>query len=114
MSARSTGRYAGLAVWLFISLLHPVCAQQQPVGGLAAELQRFLYDDASATLHFRSFLFDRENAKRPAFAAIATGGWVELKTGWLYDTLQFGAVGTHRNPSGRRKMRQLRQMEHRS
>lgn len=98
MSARSTGRYAGLAVWLLMSLLHPVCAQQPPTSGLAAELQRFLYDDASATLHFRSFLFDRENARPPAFAAAVVGGWVELKTGWLFDTLQLGAVGYTSQP----------------
>ena len=98
MSARSTGRCAGFAVWLLFSLLHPVCAQEQPTSGLADELQRFLYDDASATLHFRGFLFDRQNATPPSLSAVAAGGWIGLQTGWLFDTLQLGAVGYTTQP----------------
>jgi hypothetical protein len=62
------------------------------------ELRRFLYDDASATLHIRSYFFDRVNATPPSRVALAGGGWVGLQTGWLYDTVQLGAVGYTSQP----------------
>lgn len=62
------------------------------------ELRRFLHDDASATLHIRSYFFDRVNAAPPNLVALAGGGWVGLQTGWFYDTLQLGAVGYTTQP----------------
>ena len=62
------------------------------------ELRRFLHDDASATLHIRSFFFDRVNATPPSLVTLAGGGWVGLQTGWLYDTVQLGAVGYTSQP----------------
>lgn len=56
------------------------------------ELKRFLYDDATAALHFRSFYLDRTNPQPPNQAAWAGGGWVGYQTGWLYDALRAGAV----------------------
>jgi hypothetical protein len=56
------------------------------------ELKRFLYDDATATLHFRSYYLDRTNPQPPNQAAWAGGGWVGYQTGWLYDILRAGAV----------------------
>jgi len=35
-----------------------------------------LPDEAMATLHIRSYLFDRVNLRPPNFAALAAGGWV--------------------------------------
>ena len=54
---------------------------EPPETGLKAELQRFLYDEATAVLHLRSYLFDRQNQRPPNLAAIVTGGWVGLQTG---------------------------------
>ena len=65
---------------------------------LRDELGRFLHDEASATLHSRSYYFDRQNAQPPNNVALVTGGWVGLQTGWLYDTLQLGAVGYTSQP----------------
>ena len=66
--------------------------------GLKAELQRFLYDEATAVLRLRSYLFDRQTQRPPNVAAAVTGGWVGLQTGWFYDTLQLGAVGYTTQP----------------
>ena len=65
---------------------------------LRDELRRFLHDDASATLHIRSYFFDRVNATPPSLVALAGGGWVGLQTGWFYDTVQLGAVGYTSQP----------------
>ena len=62
------------------------------------ELRRFLHDDASATLHIRSFFFDRVNDTPPSLVTLAGGGWVGLQTGWFYDTVQLGAVGYTSQP----------------
>ncbi|OYY41654.1 MAG: hypothetical protein B7Y57_13450 [Rhodospirillales bacterium 35-66-84] len=71
---------------------------EAPTSRLGVELQRFLYDEATAALHLRSYLFDRQNQRPPSSAAIVTGGWVGLQTGWFYDTLQLGAVGYTTQP----------------
>ncbi|TAJ71597.1 MAG: outer membrane porin, OprD family, partial [Gallionellaceae bacterium] len=62
------------------------------------ELRRFLYDDASALVHVRSYFFDRALAKPPSLVALAGGGWFGLQTGWFYDTVQLGAVGYTTQP----------------
>lgn len=62
------------------------------------ELRRFLHDDATATVHVRSFFLDRTNPAPPNNAAWAAGGWVGLQTGWFYDTVQLGAVGYTTQP----------------
>lgn len=62
------------------------------------ELRRFLHDDASATLHIRSYFFERVDATPPRLVTLAGGGWVGLQTGWLYDTVQLGAVGYTSQP----------------
>jgi hypothetical protein len=70
----------------------PASAQMQD------ELRRFLHDDASATLHIRSYFFDRVNDTPPSLVTLAGGGWVGLRTGWFYDTVQLGAVGYTSQP----------------
>lgn len=65
---------------------------------LRRELSRFLHDDATAYIHFRSFFMDRLNPEPPNNAAWSGGGWVGLQTGWFYDTLQLGAVGYTTQP----------------
>ena len=74
------------------ALGQPASAQMQD------ELRRFLHDDASATLHIRGYFFDRANATPPSLVALTGGGWVGLRTGWLYDTVQLGAVGYTSQP----------------
>jgi hypothetical protein len=75
-----------------LALAQPAAAQLQD------ELRRFLHDDASATVHIRSYFFDRVNATPPSLVTLAGGGWVGLQTGWLYDTVQLGAVGYTSQP----------------
>lgn len=90
---RLVGR-ALVGMLLAWATLEPVRAQ-----GLGEELQRFLYDDASAVVHLRSMYRDRTNPPNVRNeAAWAGGGWVGLETGWLYDTLQLGAVGYTTQP----------------
>lgn len=101
----SAGKAGGLALaLLWMAPVETARAQESappaegPTSRLGAELQRFLYDEATAVLHLRSYLFDRQNQRPPSSAAIVTGGWVGLQTGWFYDTLQFGAVGYTTQP----------------
>ena len=82
----------GLLVGGLMALGQPALAQVQD------ELRRFLHDDASATLHIRSYFFDRVNATPPSLVTLAGGGWVGLQTGWFYDTVQLGAVGYTSQP----------------
>jgi hypothetical protein len=89
--ARSRATVSLLAGGL-VALGQPASAQLQD------ELRRFLHDDASATLHIRSYFFDRVNAAPPSLVTLAGGGWVGLQTGWLYDTVQLGAVGYTSQP----------------
>jgi hypothetical protein len=70
----------------------------RPDTSLRGELKRFLYDETRATVRFRSYFFDRIGPNPPVSVALAGGGWVGLETGWLYDTLQLGAVGYTTQP----------------
>jgi hypothetical protein len=56
------------------------------------------FDDATFTLHVRSYLFDRTNNPGDDPAAWAIGGWVGYQTGWIGDILQFGAVAYTSQP----------------
>lgn len=82
------------------------CLASSPVKaqGLAEALKGFLHDDAVATLHVRSFYFDKTNPQWPNNVAWAGGGWVGYESGWLYDTLQAGAVGYTTSPSGHQRI----------
>jgi hypothetical protein len=89
-----------LAVRLADLLVALACLSAPPshADELGSELKRFLHDDAQAVLHFRSYFLDRTNPAPPNNAAWAGGGWVGLKTGWLYDTFQLAAVGYTTQP----------------
>jgi hypothetical protein len=75
--------FASVGAWL-----GPARAEE---GGGA--LRRFLFDDALALVHVRSYYRERD---RPPpldnWAAWATGGWVGYETGWLLDTFRVGGV----------------------
>lgn len=70
-------------------------ARADPFGD---DLERFMYDDATATIHVRSYFLDRINARPPNNAAWAGGGWVGYQSGWLLDSLRVGAVGYTSQP----------------
>jgi hypothetical protein len=84
-----------VAGWALGAMVAAPAAEARLLGD---ELQRFLHDDAQATLHFRSYFLDRANPTPPNNAAWAGGGWVGVKTGWFYDTFQMGAVGYTTQP----------------
>ena len=83
----------GLAAALMVLAASPAAAQD-----LKSELQRFLHDEAQATLQLRSYYFDRDNPRPPSNVALAGGGWIGLQSGWFYDTVQIGAVGYTTQP----------------
>ncbi len=79
--------------------LQPAAAQEAATSAtLGDELRRFLYDDATALIRVRSYFFNRALTQPPSLVALAGGGWVGLKTGWLFDTVQLGAVGFTTQP----------------
>src|SRR5262245_41441740 len=49
--------------------------------------------DTDLNLRFRTFYFDRTNPNETENEAWAIGGWLEYRSGWLYDTFAIGAVG---------------------
>lgn len=83
---------------IWAALLMPCAAWPAGAQGLGSALKTFLHDDAIATVHLRSFYFDRTNPQLPNYVAWAGGGWVGYQSGWLYDTLQVGAVGYTTQP----------------
>lgn len=61
-------------------------------------LRKALFDDATFTLHERSYLFDQYNNEGNDPAAWAIGGWAGYQSGWIADFLQFGVVGYTTQP----------------
>jgi hypothetical protein len=92
MTVKTTLRAGGL-VALLLAMAHPAAAE--PDG---FSLRRFLYDDAVATLHIRSYYLDRSNPSPPNNVAWAGGGWLGYETGWLGDILRLGAVAYTTQP----------------
>ena len=54
--------------------------------------------DTDLNLHFRTFYFDRVNPDDSVNEAWAIGGWLEYRSGWLFDTFRMGAVGYTSQP----------------
>lgn len=61
-------------------------------------LRRFLYDDASAVIHLRSYYRERDRPQPTNLAAWAVGGWIGYETGWLFGAFRMGAVGYTSQP----------------
>jgi hypothetical protein len=61
------------------------------------ELPPFIRD-TDLNLYFRTFYFGRVNTDDTENEAWAIGGWLEYRSGWLYDTLAIGAVGYTSQP----------------
>ena len=78
---------------LLVAVADPAAAQE-----VGSDLRRFLWDDATATFHLRSYYLDRTNSAPPNNVAWAGGGWIGYQTGWLHDVLQFGVVGYTTQP----------------
>jgi hypothetical protein len=93
MSVASRRQLRGAQHWLLVTWLMMAALPSARADDLRGELKRFLYDDATATLHVRSYFLDSQNPTPPNLVAQVAGGWVGLQTGWLYDTFQLGAVG---------------------
>ena len=94
MGRRGLAAVLGLGLGLASGL--PVGRAEEPA--VRDALTRFLHDDAEALVHIRSFFRDRSNPAPPNNVAWAGGGWVGLRTGWLADTFQAGAVGYTTQP----------------
>lgn len=56
-----------------------------------ANLPPFLRD-ADLRVHFRTYYFDRNRPDGTDNEALATGGWISLQSGWLFDTFAMGAT----------------------
>jgi hypothetical protein len=54
--------------------------------------------DTDLNLHLRTFYFDRINPDDSVNEAWAIGGWLEYRSGWLWDTFAMGAVGYTSQP----------------
>lgn len=63
-----------------------------------AAIKRGFYDEATLTVHLRSYYMDRTNPVLPNNVAWAGGGWVGYETGWLFDAVSFGVVGYTSQP----------------
>ena len=102
MNARRHGLAALLGLGLATALVTGLVTGPSPARADEASvrdaLTRFLHDDAEARVHVRSYFLDRTNPAPPNQAGWAGGGWVGLRTGWLADTFQVGAVGYTTQP----------------
>lgn len=83
-----------LSAALLLSAISTPAEAQEPV----ETLRRGLYDDATLTVHLRSYYLDRTNPAPPNNAAWAGGGWLGYESGWFYDFFRFGAVGYTSQP----------------
>src|SRR5216110_2417594 len=57
----------------------------------AEDLPPFLRD-ADVILHLRTFYFNRHKPDDTDNEALATGGWLSYRSGWLFDTFSMGAT----------------------
>jgi len=48
--------------------------------------------DADVTLHLRTYYFNRTKPDDTVNEALAFGGWIGVKSGWLFDTFAMGAT----------------------
>lgn len=91
-----------------MSILLISAATMSPAPGLAlaadipvepvSKFERAFWDDATFTLHLRSYLLDRYDDPGSDPGAWALGGWAGYQTGWIGDTLQLGVVGYTSQP----------------
>src|SRR5262245_56952030 len=84
---------------------HPASAEDSPPPPLAPFLERVIpglkeeretlppfLRDADLTLHLRTYYFNRTKPDDTVNEALAFGGWIGVKSGWLLDTFAMGAT----------------------
>jgi outer membrane OprD family porin len=101
----------GLSFAIVLSLtiwgwsLGPASAEDAPPPPLAPFLERLVpglkeeraqltpfLRDADVTLHLRTYYFNRTKPDDSVNEALAFGGWIGIKSGWLFDTFAMGAT----------------------
>lgn len=96
------GAFAGAGLLLIASTLMALTAGKVEAADLDPvepdPIRTAFFDDATFTLHLRSYLFDQSNNDGDDPAAWALGGWVGYQTGWIADTLQLGVVAYTSQP----------------
>src|SRR5215831_1389423 len=113
MSAvRRAPRMHGISIALALTLLawaswwpHPASAEDAPPPPLAPFFERVIpgfkeerealppfFRDADLTLHLRTYYFNRTKPDESVNEALAFGGWIGVKSGWLLDTFSMGAT----------------------
>lgn len=95
------GRWAGVAAVLLAPLVLPASAARAEDAVLPAvdAFQAAFFDDATFTLHARSYLFDEQESSGTSDpAAWALGGWLGYRSGWIGNVLQLGAVAYTSQP----------------
>ena len=113
MSAvRRAPRKYGISMALALTLLagapwcpQPASAEDAPTPPLAPFLERVIpgleeerktlppfLRDADLTLHLRTYYFNRTKPDESVNEALAFGGWIGVKSGWLLDTFAMGAT----------------------
>ena len=91
-------RRLSVRLWILTALSSFAMTMPALAQSLGEALKSLIHEDATATVHLRSFYMDRTNATLPNYVAWAGGGWIGYQSGWLYDTLQIGAVGYTTQP----------------
>jgi outer membrane porin, OprD family len=78
----------------------PVPPLRRYIPGFQESLEKLppFIRDTDLNLHFRTFYFDRVNPDDSVNEAWAAGGWLEYRSGWLFDTFRMGAVGYTSQP----------------
>src|SRR5215510_8141283 len=84
---------------------HSASAEDSPPPPLAPFLERVIpglkeeretlppfLRDADLTLHLRTYYFNRTKPDDTVNEALAFGGWIGIKSGWLLDTFSMGAT----------------------
>ena len=84
---------------------HPASAEDSPPPPLSPFLERMIpgfkeeretlppfFRDADLTLHLRTYYFNRTKPDESVNEALAFGGWIGVKSGWLLDTFSMGAT----------------------
>jgi hypothetical protein len=108
MTCSRTSRLAALAFVAVIGALagsRPVAAEDAPPPPPAPPLERLFQPlkermtdlppflrDTDFRAHFRTYYFNREKPDSSNNEALAFGGWLSLRSGWLLDTLQIGGT----------------------
>ena len=81
-------------VWAFEPPPPPAPPLERLFAPLKEEMKSLpsFFSDADVITHFRLYYFDRNNTDDTKNEALAFGGWLTVRSGWLADTLAIGAT----------------------